>query len=214
MVASSEASGNRRAGRRWARRGARREAGEGIKGRGSATRVRAARIRRRGCQAARVSGGARSGRRGSIGLGAPVRFDELFGRINATPAAGPDGQMHLQLGDGPDATVDDFADLPVGYGVTNADVHGVPQLPISTRERLLRSERKCECFLLGAGRRWPSAQPGRPGLNMLSGGPIGTAALPHATSDATASGSSFARLPSRCVKRRRTPCRKAKTSVE
>jgi hypothetical protein len=32
--------------------------------------------------------------------------------------------MHLQFGDGSDAAVDDFANLPIGDSVTNADVHG------------------------------------------------------------------------------------------
>jgi hypothetical protein len=77
-----------------------------------------------------------------------MRFDDFFGRVHTTPAARTDGQMHLQFGDGSDAAVDDFANLPIGYGVADADVHGMPRLP-NRAQSLLRSGRKCECFLLG-----------------------------------------------------------------
>jgi hypothetical protein len=51
-------------------------------------------------------------------------FDDFFGRVDTPAAARTHGQMHLQFSDGPDAAIDDFANLPVGYSVTDADVHG------------------------------------------------------------------------------------------
>jgi hypothetical protein len=81
-----------------------------------------------------------------------MRFDDLFGGIDTTAAARPDGQMHLQLSDGSNAAIDDFADLPVGYGVTDADVHGVPRLPITTHEAYSVPNANANASYWGAGR--------------------------------------------------------------